>query len=80
MRLAEDQFLQDLFDAEYDEYTAEADEGSDGEAGRNMHRDRRLQAERRTLVKSRMDRDDAFVQEMIESGLLLETCLMISRD
>jgi hypothetical protein len=50
--LAEDRFLQDLIDAEY-QAEDEMDEDSEGEAGFRMAEDRKVQAGRRALAKSR---------------------------
>ena len=67
VRLAEDRFLQDLIEAEFKDDVEEAGEaGSEDEAGQKTLEDRKLQARRRALVKSRATSDAQLAQQIIE--------------
>lgn len=67
VRLAEDRFLQDLIEAEFkDDVEEEGEAESEDEAGQKTLEDRKLQARRRALVKSRATSDAQLAQQIIE--------------
>jgi len=79
VRLAEDRFLQDLIEAEFkDDAEEDGQAGSEDEAGQKMLQDRKLQARRRALAKSRATSDDQLAQQMLEGrekqGELFQCC------
>ena len=59
--------MQDLIEAEFKDDVEEAGEaGSEDEAGQKTLEDRKLQARRRALVKSRATSDAQLAQQIIE--------------
>jgi hypothetical protein len=59
--------LQDLIEAEFKDDGEDAGEaGSEDEAGQKMLQDRKLQARRRALAKSRATSDAQLAEQMIE--------------
>lgn len=67
MRLAEDRFLQDLIEAEFkDEFENDGEVGSEDEAGQKMLQDRKIQARRRALAKSRAASEHQLAEQLLE--------------
>lgn len=59
--------MQDLIEAEFmDDGADEGEAGSEDEAGQKMLQDRKLQARRRALAKSRATSDAQLAEQMIE--------------
>jgi len=67
VRLAEDRFLQDLIEAEFrDDGQGDGDVESEDEAGQKTLEERKVQARRRALAKSRATSDAQVAQQLVE--------------